>query len=147
MMNILLFCDTDENGNITESLKGFRVIPNQQYQHFFYLQEDLNVLDYKVINNQLAKIPMPPQFVDIELTNNTVELLWDNVENEKEYQVYKNDQLLVVSDDNIHIDSEITEGSIYTYKIKTVSNENLISEFSESFVIEIPITEVDQQQS
>ncbi|PFN77600.1 hypothetical protein COJ85_32035 [Bacillus sp. AFS076308] len=54
----LLFCDVDENGKITESILGERVIPMKQYQYFFFLMEDVetisqNIPNYKVIDGQL----------------------------------------------------------------------------------------------
>lgn len=58
-MGILLFCDIDENGKITDSLYGERVIPMKQYDYFFYLQEEVetvgaNIPNYRVINGQLT---------------------------------------------------------------------------------------------
>lgn len=57
-MGVLLFCDVDENGKITESIVGERIIPMKQYDYFFYLQEDLDVVvtnipNYRVVNGQL----------------------------------------------------------------------------------------------
>ena len=45
---MIIFCNTDEEGNITESLKGERVVPNRQYDHFFYMQDDIEVSNYRV---------------------------------------------------------------------------------------------------
>jgi hypothetical protein len=55
----LLFCDVDSDGKIIDSLLGERVIPLKQYDHFFYLQEDIetvvqNISAYKVVNGQLT---------------------------------------------------------------------------------------------
>ncbi|WHY01882.1 hypothetical protein [Neobacillus sp. DY30] len=55
----LLFCDVDDDGKIVDSLLGDRVIPMRQYQYFFYLQEDVeiviqNIPNYKVLNGQLT---------------------------------------------------------------------------------------------
>lgn len=51
---MLLFCDVDENGNITSSLHGRNVIPTRQYQYFFYLTEEIDVNDYLVIDGKLV---------------------------------------------------------------------------------------------
>jgi hypothetical protein len=50
---MLLFCDIDENGNITTWLHGRYVVPTRQYQHFFYLTEEIDVTEYEVIDGQL----------------------------------------------------------------------------------------------
>lgn len=55
----LLFCDIDEQGKIIESLIGNKVIPMKQYDHFFYLTEDVDTVvskipNYRVINGQLS---------------------------------------------------------------------------------------------
>ncbi|WP_342045910.1 hypothetical protein [Bacillus sp. OTU530] len=58
-MAVLLFCNTDEEGNLTASLVGERVIPLQQYSHFFFIDDkDLETVkqeltNYKVINQKL----------------------------------------------------------------------------------------------
>lgn len=57
-MGVLLFCDVDENGKITESIVGERIIPMRQYDYFFYLNEDVetvsqNIPNYRVVNGQL----------------------------------------------------------------------------------------------
>jgi hypothetical protein len=55
----LLFCDVDEEGKIVESLLGDRIIPLKQYDYFFYLQEDKEIVaakipNYRVVNGQLT---------------------------------------------------------------------------------------------
>jgi hypothetical protein len=55
----LLFCDVDEDGKIVDSLAGDRVIPMKQYEHFFYLTEDVdtvvsNIPNYRIITGQLT---------------------------------------------------------------------------------------------
>lgn len=46
---MLLFCNTDEEGNVTDALQGERVVPAKQYDHFFYMQEDIeDVSQYRV---------------------------------------------------------------------------------------------------
>jgi hypothetical protein len=55
----LLFCDVDEQGKIVDSLVGDRVIPLKQYQHFFYLQQEVNAVvenipNYRVVDGQLT---------------------------------------------------------------------------------------------
>lgn len=55
----LLFCNVDENGKITDSLFGERVIPMKQYDYFFFLTEDVetvadNIPNYRVVNGQLT---------------------------------------------------------------------------------------------
>lgn len=54
-MMVLLFCDTDAEGNITSSLHGRNVIPTRQYEHFFYLNEEIDVSEYLVINGELIR--------------------------------------------------------------------------------------------
>lgn len=46
-MNNLLFCDVDEDGNITDALTGVNIIPDRQYDYFFY-GFDADIFIYKV---------------------------------------------------------------------------------------------------
>jgi hypothetical protein len=50
----LVYADTDEEGNITEALAGPRVIPDKQYQYFFFLTSEIDLFDYKIINGKLT---------------------------------------------------------------------------------------------
>lgn len=55
---ILLFCDSDEEGNITSALLGRRIIPDRQYKHFFVVEtDDLDVImgKFKIVNCKLVK--------------------------------------------------------------------------------------------
>lgn len=51
---MLVFCNTNEQGEITGSLQGERVLPDRQFDFFFYLdkQADAEIIanldDYKV---------------------------------------------------------------------------------------------------
>lgn len=55
--NFLLFCNVDEEGNIIEGVTGNNIIPDKQYDFFFYLGEEgvEDLLLYKIINNELVK--------------------------------------------------------------------------------------------
>ncbi|MBT2682666.1 hypothetical protein [Bacillus sp. ISL-37] len=50
-MNILVYCDTDNDGNIIDALIGANIIPSRQYDYFFF-STDAGVLEdiaqYKV---------------------------------------------------------------------------------------------------
>ncbi|WHY75700.1 hypothetical protein QNH20_16400 [Neobacillus sp. WH10] len=57
----LLFCNVDEQGKIIEAILGERIIPEKQYDYFFYLIEDpekvsQNIPNYRIINNQLSLV-------------------------------------------------------------------------------------------
>ncbi|WP_187443521.1 hypothetical protein [Rossellomorea aquimaris] len=54
-MGFLVFCNTDEQGNITLFVAGPRIIPDKQYEHFFFLTEPIEPSDYKVENGQLVE--------------------------------------------------------------------------------------------
>ncbi|MFZ7945655.1 hypothetical protein [Neobacillus sp. 19] len=50
-MGYLLFCDVDEQGNITDALSGVNIIPSRQYDYFFFTMDEGVVEDvsqYKV---------------------------------------------------------------------------------------------------
>lgn len=47
-MGFLVFCDVDEEGNITEYIAGKAVIPGRQYDHFIYLEKEIDVSFYKM---------------------------------------------------------------------------------------------------
>jgi hypothetical protein len=58
-MGTLLFCDVDQEGKITESIQGEKIIPMKQYDYFFYLMDDVetvasNIPNYRVVNGQLT---------------------------------------------------------------------------------------------
>jgi hypothetical protein len=44
----LVYCDVNEEGYFKEILAGFNVIPNRQYDYFFYLEEYVDLMDCKV---------------------------------------------------------------------------------------------------
>jgi hypothetical protein len=44
----LVFCDVTEDGYFTDVLAGFNIIPNRQYDYFFYLDEWVDLMNYKV---------------------------------------------------------------------------------------------------
>lgn len=55
----LLYCDVDYQGKIVDSLLGDRIIPLKQYDHFFYLTEEIdtvvrNLPNYRIVNGQLT---------------------------------------------------------------------------------------------
>lgn len=53
---VLVYVDTDEQGNITAGESGKRIIPARQYQHFFITEDEraLELENYKVENDQLV---------------------------------------------------------------------------------------------
>jgi hypothetical protein len=59
-MRVLFYCDTDQEGNIIESISGTLkepVIPTKQWDEFFLLdgREVVgNIKNYKVVNRQLV---------------------------------------------------------------------------------------------
>lgn len=60
-MFYLVFCDVDEEGNITDALVGTNIIPNRQYDYFFFTSDEgvtNNINQYKVntSSRQLEKI-------------------------------------------------------------------------------------------
>jgi hypothetical protein len=60
----LLFCDVDQEGKITDSLIGDRVIPMKQYDYFFYLSEEVTsvtqkIPNYRVVDGQLTLANAP----------------------------------------------------------------------------------------
>jgi hypothetical protein len=51
----------DEEGKITDAILGEKVIPNRQYDYFFYLSDDpeivsQNIPNYRVVNGQLSLV-------------------------------------------------------------------------------------------
>jgi hypothetical protein len=57
---VLLFVNIDENGNVIEALYGLNIIPDREYDFFFYTTEEIaeNAFDYKV-----AIVGMKPELV------------------------------------------------------------------------------------
>lgn len=60
---MLLFVNIDENGNVIESLYGHNIIPDREYDFFFYTSEEVaaNAFDYK-----FAIVKMKPELVKKE---------------------------------------------------------------------------------
>ncbi|WP_079475622.1 hypothetical protein [Marinococcus halophilus] len=59
---MLLFCNTDKEGNIQGSLKGEFVVPDRQYDHFFYMQEDIaDVSQYRVATDGNGTVQLVPK--------------------------------------------------------------------------------------
>jgi hypothetical protein len=48
---LLLFVNIDENGNVIEALYGQNIIPDREYDFFFYTTEEVaaNAFQYKVV--------------------------------------------------------------------------------------------------
>jgi hypothetical protein len=55
-MGFLVFCDADEEGQITAYVAGQYIMPDRQYQYFYYLNESIDVSEYKIVDNKLQKI-------------------------------------------------------------------------------------------
>ncbi|NJP37202.1 hypothetical protein [Alkalicoccus luteus] len=58
MLRIQIYCDVDENGDITESVSGQRIVPDRQYDYFFMVEDQEipnHIEDYKVEDRQLVK--------------------------------------------------------------------------------------------
>lgn len=63
--HIHCYVNIDEEGNIIESLEGFRVVPNKQYDHFFLMKkedvvdEEGTIIDlakkYRIENNEIIQ--------------------------------------------------------------------------------------------
>jgi hypothetical protein len=60
---MLLYVNIDEEGNIIDSLYGQNIIPDREYDFFFYTTEEIaaNAFDYKV-----AIVKMKPTLVKKE---------------------------------------------------------------------------------
>lgn len=54
---MLLFCNVDENGRIINFIAGKYIIPDRQYDYFFYLTENIvdDLHNYKVVDGVLTK--------------------------------------------------------------------------------------------
>lgn len=53
-MGYLVFCNADEFGVITEGISGYRLIPDKQYEYFFYFSEPIDLMDYAIVNGELT---------------------------------------------------------------------------------------------
>jgi hypothetical protein len=58
---VLLFVNIDETGNVIEALYGQNIIPDREYDFFFYTTAEIaeNAFDYKV-----AIVKMKPELVE-----------------------------------------------------------------------------------
>jgi hypothetical protein len=53
---VLVFADVDDNGEFVEVAMGPRIIPNRQYQYFFYVDRYVqdSIENYKVVSGELV---------------------------------------------------------------------------------------------
>ncbi len=56
MDGFLVYVNVNEDGEITEGLTGVNIIPDRQYDFFFYLEEKIDLLKYKIEDRQLVKV-------------------------------------------------------------------------------------------
>ena len=42
------YVDIDESGNITDGVVGNNIMPTKQYDYFFFLEDNIDLMDYKV---------------------------------------------------------------------------------------------------
>lgn len=70
---ILVFVDTDAEGRIISAQAGRRIIPSQQYAHFFITRDErilLELENFRVINGALTYVaPEPPAVVEEPLVS------------------------------------------------------------------------------
>lgn len=47
----IIFADINEEGDIKDALVGKRILPDRQYDYFFYVEQEVseNIDDYKVV--------------------------------------------------------------------------------------------------
>lgn len=49
IMEYLIYCNIDDDGNIIDGIDGIKIIPDKQYEYFFFLTEKVDLLKCKVI--------------------------------------------------------------------------------------------------
>lgn len=54
-MAFIVFCNADEEGNITEAICGNNIVPDKQYDYFFYLDEPIDLMLYEISDDELIK--------------------------------------------------------------------------------------------
>lgn len=54
--NFIVFCNADEEGVIYDGVVGNNIVPDKQYDYFFYLGEEGidDLMKYKVIDGKLT---------------------------------------------------------------------------------------------
>ena len=55
--NYLVFCNTDKEGNINDGIVGNNIVPDKQYDYFFYLGNEGvdDLMEYKVEKGELVE--------------------------------------------------------------------------------------------
>lgn len=48
MMKFLVYCNVDSEGEIIEGIAGLRLIPDKQYDHFFFLEKEVDLLKMRI---------------------------------------------------------------------------------------------------
>lgn len=88
-----------------------------------------------------------PQFSDVITSAQQVTLYWNSVENATSYRIYRADsyegskKLLKAVNTTTYTDTTAEEGKSYYYFVKAYSgNFNMLSNYSEGYLAEIPVT-------
>ncbi|GEM_PF-3920488 len=80
-----IYPDSDENGNITQVECGQRIIPSQDYMHYFRVDRYIadTLWNYKVVlNGRVAEL----QAIDLEIENTVKERYFSQTKEELEKQ-------------------------------------------------------------
>lgn len=51
----LIFANADKNGEIIDAITGYNIIPDKQYQYFFFRKKPIDIERYKIVDGKLVE--------------------------------------------------------------------------------------------
>mgnify|MGYP001167322643 CR=1 FL=1 len=51
----LIFANVDKDGEIVDAITGYNVVPDKQYQYFFFRKKPIDIEKYKIVDGKLVE--------------------------------------------------------------------------------------------
>lgn len=88
-------------------------------------------------------LPAVENLEAVEVTYDYVSLEWDELDNARSYNLYRDDELIEEIMENMYTDENVSAETAYTYKVAGVSDADLEGNFSDPLEVETPEGPVD----
>ncbi|MCX7921441.1 MAG: hypothetical protein N3B21_05390 [Clostridia bacterium] len=117
-----------DNGTSTEYLHS-DLEPNTQHSYRIKSKNQYGVSEW---SNAITKTTLlaVPQNVEVKAGNASVTLTWDVVDGADGYEIYRNGEKIADVVNATYIDTEVEQGSTYTYAVKAYNNQSNVSSLS-----------------
>lgn len=51
----LIFANVDKDGEIVDAITGYNIVPDKQYQYFFFRKKPIDIERYKIVDGKLVE--------------------------------------------------------------------------------------------